>query len=68
MEIRLFIIAILATLIGATFSGTALADGPLKLRPGMMGVADQEKRERIGEDKIMAFEIHAASLGKETRR
>ncbi len=43
--------------------------GVLCLAPeGMMGVADQEKRERIGEDKIMAFEIHAASLGKETRR
>ncbi|MCP3934796.1 MAG: crotonyl-CoA carboxylase/reductase [Actinomycetia bacterium] len=43
--------------------------GVLCLAPEMMmGVADKDKRERIGEDKIMAFENHAASLGKETRR
>ncbi len=40
MEIRLISIAILTTFIGAPFSGSALADGPLKLHPGMMGVAD----------------------------
>ena len=29
-----------------------------------MGIQDPEKRERIGEDKITAFERHAASLSK----